>query len=135
LYFIISFSLCKDTISFDNTKYFEIILQKILRNQNHVYLCDVKSKNVMDFKQFKSKKLRNGIQYVNFYPNGYGVSIIQHEYSYGGNDGLWELAVLIGNYDKWDICYTSGITEDVLGYLSETEVNSICEKVSELKAI
>ena len=28
------------------------------------------------------------------FPNGYGASVVSHEYSYGGTEGLWELAAI-----------------------------------------
>ena len=35
-----------------------------------------------------------------FYSNGYGISVISNEFSYGGRDGLYEVAVLIGGEDS-----------------------------------
>lgn len=64
----------------------------------------------MSFKSLPSRVVYDtGIQYLVFYPNGYGASIVQHEFSYGGNRGLWELAVIKGNEEEWDICYTTQI--------------------------
>ena len=40
-----------------------------------------------------------------FFDNGYGVSIIRNQYSYGGKDGLFEMAILIG--DEFDYTYTT----------------------------
>ena len=57
------------------------------------------------------------------FDNGYGASVIQGLYTYGGNEGLFEVAVLrFINDDDYEICYDTPITEDVLGYLSENEV-------------
>jgi hypothetical protein len=60
-----------------------------------------------------------GVQRVYKFPNGYGASVIRHKGSYGYSKGLWELAVLdeFGGLD-----YTTSITNDVLGHLSEEEV-------------
>jgi hypothetical protein len=88
-----------------------------------------------NFKEFKSKSLHGGTQYLQIFDNGYGVSIIQHDFSYGGDRGLWELAVIkknSKNEDGWDICYDTPITNDVLGHLSENEVNNVVEKVKAL---
>lgn len=85
-----------------------------------------------DFKTFNSQSLNGGIQYKNFYPNGYGVSIVKHSFSYGGDRGLWELAVLKGTESNWNLCYTTEITDDVIGYLSEEQVNEICDRVQNL---
>ena len=32
----------------------------------------------------------DGVQHVYEFPNGYGASVIKHDYSYGGKSGLWE---------------------------------------------
>jgi hypothetical protein len=85
----------------------------------------------MDFKQFASKEINNGIQFKNFFPNGFGVSIVRHDFSYC-DDTTWELAVLKGNADKWELTYTTPITSNVLEFLTDEEVNEICTKVSEL---
>jgi hypothetical protein len=70
-------------------------------------------------------KLEGGIQYEYSFPNGYGASVIKTTYSYGGNAGLWELAVLY----QGEICYTSGITEDVIGHLTSKDVKSLLEQI------
>ena len=62
-----------------------------------------------------------------FYPNGYGVSLIYHDTSYG-----LELAVLKGNSDSSEICYDTPITNDVLGHLTINDVSKISEMVKAL---
>jgi hypothetical protein len=74
------------------------------------------------FKTLPSNQINDGIQYLAFYPNGYGASIVQHRYSYGHDQGLWELAVIKGTEEDWNICYDTHITSDVLGYLSDSDV-------------
>ena len=74
------------------------------------------------FKTLPSNQINDGIQYLAVYPNGYGASIVQHRYSYGYDQGLWELAVIKGTEEDWNICYDTHITSDVLGYLTEAEV-------------
>lgn len=67
------------------------------------------------------------------FPNNYGASVIQNDYSYGGERGLWEIAVVCfvdGN--KWDIDYSTPITNDVLGYLSDEEVENTLEQIKNL---
>lgn len=86
----------------------------------------------MDFKEFKSYDAHGGIQYLNFFPNGYGVSIVRHSFSYGHERGLWEMAILKGTEDEHTITYDTPITNDVIGHLSEEEVNDYCKQVSEL---
>jgi hypothetical protein len=81
----------------------------------------------MNFKNFKSNPLNGGIQYHFNADNGYGASIVRHNFSCGGEDGLWEIAV-IGKEGR--LCYDTPITNDVLGYLTEEEVNSTLEKIA-----
>jgi hypothetical protein len=60
-----------------------------------------------------------GKQCIVQFPNGYSASIVQGLHTYGGPEGLYELAV----FDKdGNITYDTPITNDVLGYLSEEDV-------------
>ena len=86
----------------------------------------------MSFKNLPSNQINGGIQYLAFYPNGYGASIVQHEFSYGRDRGLWELAIIEGNEEEWDICYSTPITSDVLGHLSESEVDELLTQIEAL---
>ena len=52
------------------------------------------------------------------FPNNYGASVIIGPMTYGGKDGLYELAVIKWEGDNWKLCYDTAITDDVLGYLS-----------------
>ena len=63
------------------------------------------------------------------FDNGYGVSVVKHEHSYGGDKGLYELAVL-GNDGQ--ITYDTPITNDVIGYLREIDVTDVMEKIQQL---
>jgi hypothetical protein len=64
-----------------------------------------------------------------YFGNGFGASIVSHNYSYGGKNGLYEIAVL----DKTgEIRYDTSITNDVLGYLTENEVIETLEKIEKL---
>jgi hypothetical protein len=61
--------------------------------------------------------------------NGYGVSVVSHSYSYGGKDGLFEIAVL----DKdGNLTYDTAVTNDVIGYLDPEGVTDIMEQVQKL---
>ena len=82
-----------------------------------------------NFKEFKTNEIHGGIQHLAFFPNGYGVSIVKSTYSYGGKSGLWEMAVLKGNEDEWNLTYDTPITSDVLGHLEENEVNGYVDQV------
>lgn len=86
------------------------------------------------FTQLPVKSVNGGVQYLAKYPNNYGASIICNQYSYGGDRGLWELAVIkyIDNSDVWDIVYDTPIADDVLGYLNANEVDDILKRIEEL---
>ena len=60
-----------------------------------------------------------GQQCIVQFPNGYGASIVQGPHTYGGSKGLYELAVF---GKDGGITYDTPITDDVLGYLSEQDV-------------
>ena len=70
------------------------------------------------------------MSYCEFYPNGYGVSVICHEFSYG-----LELAVLKGTEEDAEICYDTPITSDVCGHLTLDQLNEIKEQVKALPPI
>lgn len=84
-------------------------------------------------KDLEFKPLWGGVQAVMFFPNGYGVSVVKHQYSYGGDRGLWEIAVLKGTEDNWKLCYDTDITDDVLGYQTDQDVTDVMRRVQELK--
>jgi hypothetical protein len=89
---------------------------------------------MINFKELPSRSINNGIQYTFKANNGYGASIVQHDYSYGGRGGLWEIAVTEYDEDgEWDICYDTPITNDVLGHLSESEVMDYLTQIEQLK--
>ena len=73
-------------------------------------------------------KLYDGIRRTYTFENSYGASVVSHGGSYGGNLGLWELAVLY----KDDICYTTPITGDVIGWLNEEELQVVLNKIKSL---
>lgn len=62
--------------------------------------------------------LLGGIHARMDFDNGYGVSVVQSSFTYGGEEGLYEMAVMKDDH----ICYDTPITSDVLGYLSEEDV-------------
>ena len=73
-----------------------------------------------------------GVQAKHFFDNGSGVSVVSFPGSYGFRDGLYESAVLKGTEEDWEICYDSVITDDVLGYQSEEEVEVLLHDVENL---
>ena len=79
---------------------------------------------------------RKGITYRICFPEvGYGASIIKHYGSYGYEKDLWELALLSNRDDdeKWTLEYTELVGDDVLGYLTDEQVNKILKYISEGK--
>lgn len=89
----------------------------------------------------------DGTQRLYRFENNFGASVVRHSGSYGGNDGLYELAVIIWDpkanitlvetdlYNRitgWTICYSTPITYDVIGYLEEDQVNTILSFIEKL---
>ena len=62
------------------------------------------------------------------FDNGYEVSVVRSEYTYGGKDGLYELAV----FKDGKITYATSITDDVIGYLRPEDVTDIMAKIQQL---
>lgn len=92
----------------------------------------------MTFDKFEQYKIEStpsyGVQYQYKFPNNYGASIIQSEYSYGGSQGLWELAVLRFFKDGTStLCYDTPITSDVIGNQKEEEIKELLDKIFVLK--
>ena len=70
-----------------------------------------------------------GVQAIAKFDNGYGASVVCTPYTYGGKEGLYELAVLDND---GHLTYESPITNDVLGYLSKEDVTEILIKIQQL---
>jgi hypothetical protein len=68
-----------------------------------------------------------------WYPNSWGASVVIGTFSYGGREGLYELAVLHGeDLDHSSLCYGSPITGDVVGYLTAEEVVVYLHRIARL---
>ena len=79
--------------------------------------------------EFKTHPQLDGVVSRIIFDNGYGASVVKHEFSYGGKNGLYELAVL----DKHgELTYETPITNDVIGYLREIDVTDVMEKIQQL---
>jgi hypothetical protein len=63
------------------------------------------------------------------FENGFGASIVSHTMSYGGKDGLYELAVLFEDEIHYDNPVAHG---DVRGYLTEEEVSELLIEIQNL---
>ena len=79
--------------------------------------------------EFEENSQLIGIQAKMKFENGWGVSVIKSKWSYGGDEGLYEMAVL--DKDGY-ISYNSGVIADVAGYLTEEMVTEFMRKVQEL---
>ena len=77
----------------------------------------------------------NGVRATIFFPNGYGASIISSKYSYSNDDQPYELAVMKGaSLDKAYVCYDTPITDDVIGWLTLTDVMKTLAKIESLNS-
>lgn len=78
--------------------------------------------------EFKPHPIGNGIMGRVCFDNGYTASVVRFHGSYGNEDGLYELAVMRnGRLD-----YTTAITNDVLGHLSESDVSDTLAQIAAL---
>ena len=76
----------------------------------------------------------DGTEHYQFhFPNNYGASVIRGPHSYGGPQGLYELAVLRKRRKHWEITYKTPITSDVLVNLGYDDVVKYLEEISKLK--
>lgn len=73
-----------------------------------------------------------GIHAVQFFSNGYGVSVVRFPGSYGFEDNLYEIAVIQGDAEHWEICYDTAVADDILGHRDERDVEIIMEEVAGL---
>ena len=89
----------------------------------------MKTFNDLQFKEHPKGAVYGGIISRIIFDNGYGATVVQGPHSYGGSDGLYELAV-VGKDDE--ICYDTPITSDVEGYLSEAQVTDLLIKIQQL---
>ena len=93
---------------------------------------EIKYKIMKTFKdlEFKPNPMGNEFGIVSriVLDNGYEVSVVKSEYSYGGDKGLYELAI----FKNGEICYDTPITNDVIGYLRPEDVTDVMEKIQQL---
>ena len=84
------------------------------------------------FKDLEFKEHPNhlgGVQAVITFHNGYGASVVKTPHTYGGDRGLYELAVL---GKDGHLTYATPITDDVIGYLRDIDVTDVMEKIQQL---
>lgn len=66
------------------------------------------------------------------FPNNYGASVISGWGAYADTKNPFELAVLRWNKDDFELVYSTPITSDVLGHLSEVEVLVTLDRIAAL---
>lgn len=96
-----------------------------------------------EFKDFVTERMewndifdsdRKGIRYKICFPEvGYGASVIKLPGSYGYENDLWELALLSdpNSTGDWHLADAELVNDDVLGNLTDNEVNKVLKFISE----
>ena len=84
----------------------------------------------MKFTELNFKCNEIGVRAFHEFANGYCASVIRGPWTYGGEKGLFELAVM--HDGKLD--YTTPITEDVIGHLTEAQVEGLLAQIEALPA-
>jgi hypothetical protein len=83
----------------------------------------------------KTRTVFDGQQLLYRFQNDYGASVVKHTFSYGGASGLWELAVIKftgPDITDFKICYDTEITNDVVGFLGEQDVDTMLDRIEAL---
>ena len=70
-----------------------------------------------------------GIQSSIKFDNGFGISVVKSDFSYGGKLGFYEIAILD---EKGDLCYDTPITNDVIRFLNEFQVSDYMIQIQKL---
>lgn len=101
-------------------------------------------------KTFKDLEFENhsggfgGIIAKIFFENGYGASVVggggNMPYGlgelYGDGISTFEIAVLEGTEEEWNICYdTSMPINDVISYQSKEQITEILKEIQQLKGV
>lgn len=88
---------------------------------------------VTNFTPILTRELNMGVQKIYRFGNGFGASVIQGPYSYGGGEGLWELGVIRFDGDgDWKLTYDTTVTDDVLGYQTDDEIAALLARIDSL---
>ena len=90
---------------------------------------------ISDYNLFKDDSLK-GSEYggeIEF-DNGYGLSIVRHENSYGGTRGLFEI-MLIRNGEPYSLPPITNEDDTVNGFLTRSKVEEIIATVEELPVV
>jgi hypothetical protein len=74
--------------------------------------------------------LGGGMRYRVNFPNGYQMSIVQNDFSYGGKKGLWEIAVIRDEQIVKTDLFDNG--DEVQGYLDDLRVLNYLHLLEEM---
>ena len=91
----------------------------------------------LEYKQYKEYEIpscRKG-QWIFRFPNKHGASVAKRPGSYGYKDDLFEVAVLLFPEEETQdfiLDYSTPITDDVIGYLSN---ENVLEKLEQIKGL
>ena len=80
------------------------------------------------------RSINGGTQVIHKFDNNFGASVVRHDFSYGHEEGLWELGVIEFTGDKWNLTYETEITDDVIGHLSDEDVSELLTKIEQLES-
>lgn len=91
---------------------------------------------------YSVKPLHGGVQILFRFENGKGLSVVRHEYSYGGTAGLWEAAPIEFDGEGWKawcfIAQRDGLFgfdyDNVNGYLQPADIDEMIGMVANLPA-
>ena len=85
----------------------------------------MKNYSFQDLK-FVARTWDNGVTARITFPNGYTASVVKGDHTYGGRNGLYELAVM----HDGELVYDTPVTNDVLGYLTEGDVTEHLNEIA-----
>ena len=78
----------------------------------------------------------DGTQRLYRFENGYGASVVRFQYkgsgSYGAGEGLWEMAVIHYDGQKFELVYDTPVADDVIGWLDEPEIQEKLRQIRDL---
>ena len=81
----------------------------------------------MTFEPYVSKNYAGGPQRLYRFENGYGASVVQNMFSRGT-----EMAVIKWSGNDFRLVYDTPLTDDVINWMSEVEVQEALERISRL---
>ena len=86
------------------------------------------------YEPYDARPLESGsVQKLYRFANNYGASVVKGEHTYGGDEGLWELAVIAFRVDgDFLLSYDTPITEDVEGHLTDDAVEILLGRIEAL---